>query len=93
MRSDKQPEPTNTDVYGKLIEVGKRVAFNYQGSVRLGTILKLHISVWKKDKRRTSSIGGLGERYWNESFELHIQGDGIEKFSKIKNPDSFVIID
>lgn len=88
---DKKPEQFAEDCYGKKIQKGLRVAFNYQGSVRLGTIVELKRSEWKREDWRWSDEG---KYLWDlKHFELYIQGDGIEKMSKIKNPDSFVIIE
>jgi hypothetical protein len=79
---DNAPEPIVADYNGGRFYKNQRVAFNYQGSVKLGTIIELKRSEWKER--------GYGS--WALVFDLHIQGDGAEKISKIKNPNSVVVI-
>jgi len=81
---ENKPDVVDSDYNGTKIEEGKRVAFNYQGSVRLGTIIKLVESKWIVRKYDT--------KRWSLVFELHILGDGAERVSKIKNPNSIAII-
>lgn len=83
-----EPAPINADYRNTPIEEGKKVAFNYQGSIKLGTIVELKRSEWKRMRP-----GLEGKFHWSLKFELLVQGDGADRVSKLSNPNSFVIID
>jgi len=87
-RQDEKPNMVEADYKGSVFNNGRRVAFNYQGSIRLGRIIELKKTEWVSDSGRDGN-----HKYWRLNFELHIQGDGIDKVSKIKNPNSVVCID
>jgi len=75
-----KPEKLTKDSRGIIIEPGLRVAYNYSGDVVIGKIIELKKSEWKNNGH-----------FWNLDFELHIENEN-GKISKIKNPNSFVII-
>lgn len=82
---DDEPNMVEADYKGSVFNNGRRVAFNYQGSIKLGRIVELKRTEWKKSNYDT--------KRWQLKFELHIMGDNAEKVSKIKNPNSVVCID
>ena len=75
-----------TDYYKKPLTVGTRVAFNYQGYVRLGTIVKI-----KTNKDR------LGQQYpaiYGNIFVVsHNWCQGVSVESKVKNIQGIVSLD
>ena len=74
------PEPILYDSRGIPIEEELKVAYNYSGSVVMGTIKELKRNEWLKS-----------EWGWTLKFELIIENE--EGFvSRIKNPNSFIII-
>jgi hypothetical protein len=78
-----------TDSRGVKLEEGLRVAYNLSGSIALGVIKKIHKNKWKQDSGTKNSR--TGEMPWRLEFELHVLGED-NKISKIKNPNSFLII-
>lgn len=77
------PAKIERDHRGTLIAEGLRVAFNRSGDVVLGTIKEYKRCDWYVPK-------GSPWR-WCLKFEIHIE-DENGHVSKIKNPNSFVII-
>lgn len=79
-------KPSNIirDHRGTLIEKGLKVAYNYQGQVRIGTIIELIKNYYRK---RPNSQHG-----WTLEFELLVSEENGNINSRIKNPNSFVII-
>jgi hypothetical protein len=86
IRSVNKPEPVLQDSRGRLIEAGLKVAYNFQGNVILGTIKELKRSKWE-----ISRSGGGMNNWWYLKFELLIENEDGH-ISKIKNPNSFIII-
>ena len=84
--ADKKPNPIIRDSRDTLIEEGLKVAYNQSGDVVLGVIKEL-----KRSEYTGECSAGLAKIWWRLNFELHILNEyGNE--SKIKNPNSFVII-
>lgn len=81
-----QPEPITEDRHGKKIIEGAVVAYNRSGEVELGTILNFH-SDWKVGRP-----GIEGKQWWNLKFEMEIKNHKDKNISKVKNPNSFIII-
>lgn len=81
----KKPPKITRDSRGTLIEEGLRVAYNYSGDVRIGTIVRLKKSDWTMRKNK----GQFSD--WIINFQLEIMGEN-NILSTIKNPNSFVII-
>jgi hypothetical protein len=79
------PAPVERDSNDKPIVPGSRVAYNYQGSVILGTVKELRRSEWKQVRPEDN-------QWWSLRFELVIDADAGHTFT-VKNPNSFVIID
>jgi hypothetical protein len=79
--NDPKPEKITRDHRGTLIENGLHVAYNRSGSVDIGVILSIPKNEWKE-----RGYGG-----WLLNFEMQIQAEDGH-ISKIKNPNSFVII-
>jgi len=77
------PAKIDRDHRGTLIVNGLRVAFNRSGDVVLGTIKEYKRCDWYVPK-------GSPWR-WCLKFEIHIE-DENGHVSKVKNPNSFVII-
>lgn len=77
------PNRITKDYTGTAIEPGLRVAFNKSGNVVLGTIKEYKRCDWYVPK-------GSPWR-WCLKFEIHIE-DENGHVSKVKNPNSFVII-
>jgi len=75
-----------TDYYNKLLTISTSVAFNYQGSVRRGVIVKI-----KPNKDR------MGRRYpkiYGIIFIInHIQSDGRFVESKVRNIEGIISLD
>ncbi len=63
-----------TDCYGKILTIGTRVAFNYQGEVRLGTIEEIK-----------SNRGRLGKQYPGVYGNIFIVSRGKVAKSKVTN--------
>lgn len=83
-----KPEDITTDYKGDKLEVGKRVAFNYSGEVKLGIIKEIHKNTWKKARE------GMGDKFWwYPNFMIEIQHMDSELTSKVKNPTSLACID
>ena len=74
------PGIVERDSRGTLISPGLRAAYNLSGDVVVGTIVEVKKNKW-------NSKGND----WRLEFEIHIMGEN-GKLSKIKNPNSFVII-
>lgn len=83
VRQQTEPLKVLADSNGIPIESGKKVAFNKSGAVLLGEIVQLKRSEWRKNIR---------DGWWFLKFELIVKNrnDGTE--SRIKNPNSFIII-
>ena len=79
-QQNNKPDKIVRDSRGTQIESGLRVAFNRSGDVVLGTIVELKKNEWKKN-----TYG------WRLGFDLEII-DENNVISRIKNPNSFVII-
>lgn len=77
------PHEVTQDRRGTTIEVGSRVAFNHSGDIAIGIIRELKKCEWERMSHDSQR--------WQIKFELHIEREdgGI---SKVKNPNSFVII-
>lgn len=75
-----KPETIERDSRGILIEEGLRVAYNQSGNVVIGVITTL-----KKNEWESTNSG------WRLKFEIHIKNEEGGT-SKVKNPNSFVII-
>jgi hypothetical protein len=82
----KSPQQIITDCYGTDIRVGAEVAFNYQGAVRRGVIEELKRCDWYAARK-----GSGNESWWAVRFELLVKNEDGD-ISKIKNPNSFFII-
>lgn len=67
------------DPYEKKIEVGKNVAYNYQGEVRMGTVVDI-----VKVKRHGKAKDWSGEPYINILVE-ELTSKDISKVSSRKN--------
>ena len=81
-----KPSKITTDSRGTEIITGVRVAYNFQGRVILGTIVNYKRCDWYRARP------GIGrESWWALRFELHIENEAGD-ISKIKNPNSFIII-
>jgi len=77
---DPEPAVVDRDSRGVLIEEGLKVAYNQSGNVVLGVIKELKNNEWSATKNG-----------WRLKFILIIENeDG--KLSKVKNPNSFVVI-
>jgi hypothetical protein len=75
------PPKITEDSRGTKIEEGERVAFNCSGDVVIGKIQKIIKNKWKKTRDTWVSL----------EFEIEIEREDGH-VSKIKNPNSFVII-
>lgn len=75
-----QPHDIEHDSRGVKIDEGLKVAYNRSGDVIFGTIVKL----------KKNSFYQIGTR-WYLDFLLEIQ-DELGNISKVKNPNSFIII-
>lgn len=76
------PPKITEDSRGTKIEEGKKVAFNCSGDVVIGVIKEIVKNQWKKSRESWLSL----------QFETTIEREDGH-ISKIKNPNSFVIID
>lgn len=83
VRRNTSPEKIIRDSRGTLIEPGLRVAYNYSGDIAIGNIKEV-----KKNKWKPSCSMGM---YWILDFEMLVENEN-GPISKIKNPNSFVII-
>jgi len=73
------------DSRGNFIKEGATVAYNYQGSVKLGKIISCSCK-WKVVRKDIAP-----KSWWSCVFELKILNE--EGFtSTVKNPNSFLII-
>jgi hypothetical protein len=77
---DNEPLIIDRDSRGTFIAPGLRVAYNHSGNVVAGTIFEVKKNIWENLRNE-----------WRLKFEIHIMGEN-GKLSKIKNPNSFVII-
>jgi hypothetical protein len=76
------PKIITKDHRGTEICEGLRVAYNRSGDTIIGKIINVHKNKWKYIESR---------KFWRLTYEIHIEAeDG--KVSKVKNPNSFVII-
>lgn len=84
---EQQPEPLKSDLRGTVIEVGRKIAYNFSGDVAIGAIVNVKRNEWK-----IARPGTFPKNWWYLKFEIEVQHEN-GKISKIKNPNSFVIID
>lgn len=81
-----KPQSIIRDRRGILFEPNMRVAYNRSGDVVIGTIKEITKNVWNVSRQ-----GIEPKKWWNLRFEMIVEGeDGL--ISKIKNPNSFVVI-
>ena len=86
LQKENSPEPITRDSRGTEIQLGLRVAYNYQGDVIIGTIKELKRNEWKAVRKGTGT-----SMWWSLKFELLIENEEGH-ISKVKNPNSFVLI-
>lgn len=82
-----EPAPIVVDPKGNPITLRARVAYNMSGNIKTGYIDSLKKNRWRKSRPSTE-----GKFWWYLDFELLIENEETGKISKIKNPNSFVII-
>lgn len=72
------------DVYDNVISIGRRVAYNYQGEVRIG-----HVTAIVNIKRG----GNLINEWTKEPYIcIHVMQSN-KKISKVSKPKNLVVID
>lgn len=91
-----KPELFQVDCYGIPFNIGSKVAYNYSGDVRIGTITRIKQYEYISVNGRHSLEG----KYWWK-IKCHIEIQGIDPnndkinpqgISIIRNPNSFVVI-
>lgn len=85
--SETQPEPITKDSKGNLLETGVDVAYNRSGSVERGELIEIVRNEWVNSRR------GLGPKsWWYLKFEAVIKNYEDDRISRIKNPNSILIL-
>lgn len=82
-----EPAPITLDSKGNPISLRARVAYNLSGGIEIGYIDSIEKNGWRKVNK------GLGENFmWGTVFEILIENEETGKISKIKNPNSFIVL-
>lgn len=85
MQEDK-PDEITKDSRGKEIKLGVEVAFNKAGKITVGIVMSF-------SQRWRATRPGTGKtKWWALYFEMKIDPEDGGTPSRIKNPNSFIIL-